>query len=92
MKSLAVSVVASLDYRWAIWRYLAARVLADAATVAPDLTSLSLRHLRYAAGFGLDLFSDTTPLGALSFVGSPEGFLFHFRFGVASGFGDRQHR
>ncbi len=87
-----VSLVASLDYRWGIWRYAAARVFIDGATVAPRVAALRLDHPRWASGVGFDLFSNTTLLGSATFVGSPEGFRFLMRFGVASGFGDRQHR
>jgi hypothetical protein len=87
-----VSLVASLDYRWGIWRYAAARIFVDGATVAPRVAALRLEHLRWATGFGFDVFSNTTLLGSASLVGSPEGFRFLMRFGVGSGFGDRQHR
>jgi len=87
-----VSLVGSLDYRWGIWRYAAARIFIDGATVAPRVAALRLEHLRWAGGFGFDLFSNTTLLGSATVVGSPEGFRVLMRFGVASGFGDRQHR
>src|SRR5690606_10564923 len=34
------SLVASLDYRWTLMRYLAAKLFVDMAQVAPDLPSL----------------------------------------------------
>lgn len=86
-----VSVVGSLDYRWTLMRYLAARLFVDAATVAPRLDELEL-DLRPAAGFGFDVFSRSTQLGSLAFVLSPDGFRFLFSIGVGSAFGDRQHR
>lgn len=87
-----VSAVASLDYRWTVMRYLAARLLVDAATVAPQLSELAPEDARFAAGFGFDVFSRSTQLGSLAFIGSSDGFRFTFSFGVSSGFGDRQHR
>ncbi len=87
-----VSMVASVDYRWAIARYLAARLFVDAATVAPELDALKLDNVRPAAGFGFDVFSRSSQLGSVRATFSPDGFLFSFGFGVSSGFGDRQHR
>jgi len=86
------SAVGSLDYRWTLMRYMAARLFADAATVAPRVTDLQLEGLRWAAGFGLDIFSRQAQLGSIAISGSPEGASFSLSFGVASGFGDRQHR
>jgi hypothetical protein len=87
-----ISLVASVDYRWAIARYLAARLFLDNATVAPELSALELEGVRPAGGFGFDVFSRSSQLGSLRATFSPEGFLFSFGFGVSSGFGDRQHR
>lgn len=87
-----VSAVASLDYRWAIARYAAARAFADVATVAPRVDALSLDALRYDAGFGFDLYSRTAPLGSVAVSGGPDGAKLILYFGVSSSFGDRQHR
>jgi hypothetical protein len=87
-----VSLVGSLDYRWTVMRYLAARIFTDAATVAPRIAELELGHLRWVGGFGFDVFSSRTQLGSLAISAGPEGASFFFSFGVASGFGDRQHR
>jgi hypothetical protein len=87
-----VSMVASIDYRWAIARYLAARAFGDVATVAPRLGELRLDALRYAAGFGFDVYSRSAALGSVAVSGSPDGARFILYFGVASSFGDRQHR
>ncbi|MBK7580574.1 MAG: hypothetical protein IPI67_10255 [Myxococcales bacterium] len=87
-----VSAVASLDYRWAIARYVAARAFGDVATVAPRVNALSLEALRYDAGFGFDIYSRSSSLGSLAVSGSPDGMRFILYFGVASSFGDRQHR
>ncbi len=87
-----VSAVASLDYRWTVMRYLAARLFVDAATVAPSVTDLKLDGARFAGGFGFDVFSRSTQLGSIAFIGSGDGLRFTFSFGVSSGFGDRQHR
>jgi len=87
-----VSLVGSLDYRWTVMRYLAARIFTDAATVAPRVDELELTHLRWVGGFGFDVFSRHTQLGSLAISAGPEGATFFFSFGVASSFGDRQHR
>jgi hypothetical protein len=86
-----VSVVGSLDYRWTLMRYLAARLFVDAATVAPRLDELEL-DLRPAGGFGFDVFSSSTQLGSLALAVSPDGVRFLLSIGVGSSFGDRQHR
>lgn len=88
----ALSVVGSLDYSWAIWKYVAARLFVDTATVAPAVDRFTLEGLRYAGGFGFDLFSRSVAIGAIAFIASPEGFRLSLRFGVAPSFGDRQHR
>lgn len=88
-----VSAVGSLDYRWAIARYVAARAFGDVATVAPRVSELGLDALRYHAGFGFDVYSRSAPLGSIAMSGGPEGARFIFYFGVSSAsFGDRQHR
>ena len=87
-----VSLVASLDYRWTLMRYLAARLFTDAATVAPRVAELDLGKLRTAAGFGFDVFSRSSQLGSVAASFSGDGFRFLLTFGVRSGFGDRQHR
>jgi hypothetical protein len=86
------SVVASLDYRWYVMRFLAARLFVDAAKVFPTFVGATLDHVRYAAGFGFDLHSSTSEIGRVAFSASPEGVLFLFTLGVSAGFGDRQHR
>jgi hypothetical protein len=86
-----VSLVGSLDYRWTVMRYLAARLFVDAATVAPRLDELKL-ELRPAGGFGFDVFSSSTQLGSLALSASREGARVLFSIGVAGGFGDRHHR
>jgi hypothetical protein len=86
-----VSAVASLDYRWTLMRYLAARLFVDAATVGPRIYELSLA-LRPAVGFGFDVFSRSTQLGSLALALSPDGVRLLMSLGVAGAFGDRQHR
>jgi hypothetical protein len=86
-----VSAVASLDYRWTLMRYLAARLFVDAATVGPRIYELSLA-LRPAVGFGFDVFSRSTQLGSLALALSPDGVRLLMSIGVAGAFGDRQHR
>jgi hypothetical protein len=87
-----IALLASLDYRWELMKFVGAHVFADTTTVAADLQSIDLKYLRYAFGFGVDLHSSTTQVSRVSMAFSPEGFRFLFNFGVApSGFGDRQH-
>jgi hypothetical protein len=87
-----LSVVGSIDYRWAVLRYVAARIFLDTATVAPHLAALSLEHLRFAAGFGADVASASTEIGRVALSFSPEGARLLLSLGVPSPFGDRQHR
>ncbi len=88
----AVSLVASLDYRWSIARYVAARVFVDGATVAGGVGSTQIDRMRFAFGIGLDVSSASTELGQIAVSASPEGANVFLSFGVPSGFGDRQHR
>jgi hypothetical protein len=87
-----VSLVGSLDYRWSFVRYVAARVFFDVATVAPRLPELDLGALRYAAGLGVDVSSNSTELGRVAMSASPDGVRLMLSFGVPTPFGDRQHR
>jgi hypothetical protein len=90
-----LSAVASIDYSWPVVSFLDLRLFIDAATVAPNLAKLdidNLKHLRYAAGVGLDLFSDNAQLGRLQLATSPEGARLSLSFGEPDRFGDRQHR
>jgi hypothetical protein len=86
------SMVMSLDYRWMLVRHIGARLFGDLATVAPDIEELPLDDWRFAGGFTIEVFSRSSQLGSIGFIGSTEGFLFVLKFGVSSGFGDRQHR
>ena len=87
-----VSAVLSIDYRWSLMHYLAARIFADAASVAPSLTKIFEASPRFAAGFGIDLFSDSALLGQIALAFSGDGVTFLVSFGLPAGFGDRQHR
>ena len=87
-----VSAVASIDYRWYLMQFLAARLFFDVARVAPSMRELTIDNLRWAAGFGFDLHTSTSELGRIAVAGSPEGFHFLLTLGVPAGFGDRQHR
>jgi hypothetical protein len=87
-----VSTVGSLDYRWYLMRFVAARLFVDVARVAPSLADMTLNQLRWAGGFGFDLHTSTSELGRIAVAGSTEGFHFLFTLGVPAGFGDRQHR
>jgi len=87
-----VSVVASLDYRWVLMRFVAARLFLDFAKVLPSLAEFDLQHVRWAAGFGFDLHSSSSDLGRIAVAGSSDGFHLLLNFGVPIRFGDRQHR
>jgi hypothetical protein len=86
------SAVVSLDYRWSLMRYLAARIFVDSASVAPSPARIFEAPPRVAAGFGIDLFSDSALLGQLAFSFSGDGVRLLLSFGLPAGFGDRQHR
>jgi hypothetical protein len=87
-----VSAVASVDYRWYLSRFVAARLFVDFAKVSPSVWALNFEHLRWAGGFGFDLHTSTSEVGRVAVAGGAEGFHFLFAFGVPAGFGDRQHR
>lgn len=87
-----VSMVGSLDYRWKLASFLAARLFTDLATVGPSVRELAFGELRWVGGFGFDLYSDNAEVARVAIAGSPEGASFLLSFGVASRFGDRQHR
>jgi len=87
-----LSVVASLDYRWYLSRFVSARLFGDLARVAPSIWDMTLADWRWASGFGFDLHTSTTQVGRVAFAGSSEGFHFLLAFGVPARFGDRQHR
>src|SRR5262249_46779973 len=87
-----LSVVLSLDYRFVVMRYLAGRLFTDAATMAGSIGEVDLGHLRPAFGVSVDLFSAEADIGQLALSVSPDGARLFLSFGVAPGFGDRQHR
>ncbi|MDB4944396.1 MAG: uncharacterized protein JWP97_3930 [Labilithrix sp.] len=88
-----VAALVSVDYRWQLRSYVAARVFVDATTVAPTLPKLSPAHLAWATGFAVDLHSSQTLLGRAGVAFSPDAVELFFVFGLADpGFGDRQHR
>ncbi len=88
-----IAAIASLDYRWVVMKYVAARLFMDSATVARDFSSLDLHAVRYAWGMGMDLHSSSAEIARVGASVSPQGFRFFLSLGVApSGFGDRQHR
>jgi hypothetical protein len=87
-----VSAVASVDYRWYVSRFVAARLFVDFAKVAPSIWELNLDNVRWAGGFGFDLHTSTSQVGRVALAGGPEGINFLFAFGVPANFGDRQHR
>ena len=87
-----VSAVASVDYRWYVSRFVAARLFVDFARVSPSIWEMRFDDVRWAGGFGFDLHTSTSQVGRVAIAGGPEGFRFLFAFGVPAGFGDRQHR
>jgi hypothetical protein len=87
-----LSLVASIDYRWSMIRYLGPRIFMDMASVGPDMGSIFKSAPRFAGGFGFDLFSDSTELAQAMMSFSTEGVRVLFTFGVPTQFGDRQHR
>ena len=87
-----VSAVASVDYRWSLSRFVAARLFVDFAKVSPSIWELNLENVRWAGGFGFDLHTSTSEVGRVAIAAGPEGFRFLFAFGVPAHFGDRQHR
>lgn len=88
-----VAALASVDYRWQLIPFVAARLFVDTTTVAPGFFSLGVDHLAWAVGGGIDLHSRTTELGRLGVSYSPQAVQLILTFGLAGpGFGDRQHR
>lgn len=87
-----VSLVASVDYRFTVVRYLGARLFVDVASVGPDVGAMLDAPKRVAGGFGIDVFSKSTELAQLIVSFSGEGARAYLTFGVPSLFGDRQHR
>ncbi len=88
-----VAALASVDYRWQLVSYVAARLFVDATTVAPRVTALRPDHLAWAIGGGIDLHSSTTEIGRLGVSWSPQAVQLILVYGLAGpGFGDRQHR
>jgi hypothetical protein len=92
-RSDRVAALASVDYRWQLRPYVAARVFVDVTTVAPAIPQLSVEHLAWATGFGIDLHSSQTAIGRVGISFSPDAVQLLLVFGLADpGFGDRQHR
>jgi hypothetical protein len=87
-----ISVVGSLDYRWAVLRSLSARLFVDAALVGRGFDALPLAATRFAGGFGFDLSSTETELGSLMAAFSGDGVNVHVSIGLPSSFGDRHHQ
>ncbi len=90
-----LSIVGGVDYSWYLTGFMNARAFVDLATVAPGISDFNfeqIKAMRYAAGFGLDIFSTTATIASISLSGSPEGARVLFSLGAPDGFGDRQHR
>jgi len=90
-----LSLVGSVDYTWELVEFLGARIFFDTATVAPGLakiTAETFEEMRFAGGFGLDLYVSSDDAGQLAFSASPDGVRLWLTVGVPSDHGDRQHR
>ena len=87
-----LSVIASLDYRWVIVRYIAAVLFVDAATVAPTFGGLFANVPRFAGGFGFDIFKSHADLARFAVSGSADGVRILLNLGPNPVGGDRQHR
>ncbi|MFT3773161.1 MAG: hypothetical protein QM820_47885 [Minicystis sp.] len=87
-----LSLVASIDYRFSIVRFLGARLFLDLATVGRDIGAMLDAPKRLAGGFGFDVFSSSTELAQMTMSFSGEGVRAFLTFGVPTLFGDRQHR
>jgi hypothetical protein len=88
----SLSMVASIDYRWSLVRYVGPRLFIDMAQVGPDLGHMLNAVPRFAGGFGVDVFSSDTELAQTMISFSNEGVRVLFTFGIPTQFGDRQHR
>lgn len=88
-----VAALASLDYRWQLRTFVAARLFVDATTVAPAVSELRPDDLSWAVGTTIDLHSTTTELGRIGVAYSSGGLQLLLVLGLSDpGFGDRQHR
>ena len=86
------SVVVSLDYRYAIMRYIAGRLFVDSTAVAPDPSAVDFSAPRFAWGLGVDFASLDATIGQVAVAFSPESVRLLVTLGVPAEFGDRQHR
>ena len=90
-----LSIVASLDYSWQLVPFMGTRLFFDMATVSDGVSGLSieqLKNMRYAGGFGIDFYTDTTLIAQFAISQSPDGPRLLLSVGAPEGFGDRQHR
>lgn len=87
-----LGVITSVDYRWSLMHFIGARLFVDAATVAPRVNALIAVPPRIAGGFGIDIFSETNEIGQFAVSFTSEGVRLLLSFGLATAFGDRQHR
>lgn len=87
-----VSLVLSLDYRWKVMRFFAARLFGDAATVAERVQYLRINDMRWILGGGVDLFGSAADLVRLALGAGADGVQFSFSFGLPGPYGDRQHQ
>lgn len=85
----------SLDYTWLLAPALGMRLFLDALSVAPSLTKVGveqLQNMRFAGGFGIDVFGGDATLASLTTSFSADGVRILVNVGTPSVQRDRQHR
>jgi hypothetical protein len=90
-----LSIVVSLDYSWQLVPFMGTRLFFDIGTVSDGFAGFSLAQLkdaRYAGGFAIDFYTDTTLVAQFALSQSTEGPRLLLTVGAPEGFGDRQHR
>jgi len=90
-----ISMVGSIDYTWQLVPFMGMRLFLDGATVAPSLYEFDfdqLKEMRFAAGLGVDFFTDTSELASFAVSTGPDSVKALLSIGVPTKYGDRQHR
>jgi outer membrane protein assembly factor BamA len=92
-----VALLASLEYRYPIWRQVSGFLFADAGRVLPDLSeagraALAPQLLRPSGGAGLEVFQVDSVLVRGQVAGSPEGVFFQFSLGPVYGLPTHNYR
>lgn len=74
------AVLASIEYRWPIWRVIDALLFTDASHVAPSIfDDFDASKIQYSYGGGFRLYSQGDTDTWLLFAKSDDGFFVHFR-------------